>query len=279
MNENQTNQQEELMQQTNDGYEELTRVVEPEAIKMTAVERLIGIFIAPGQVMENVRHFPVIFMPFLFAAIIGIISIVPNVRMTNVMTEEMSHISIERYGVDFFDFSAALDEYGSVDMGAIMDGVMTVTMVANAFITPFIYSFIAALGIFILCKICGGPAKFVQIFSMYMHVYVILALGGLVTSSFIMFTGRFIDPTTLASIMMPQGRIDDVFFNILSSIGIFPIWATVLAFVGVKVLNNFCNVKSGVIVAIALVVSSAVYVVSLMSTWWMYDRMMAAGLF
>ncbi|MCL1885031.1 MAG: YIP1 family protein [Defluviitaleaceae bacterium] len=258
--------------------EELTRVVEPEIIKMGVVQRVIAIFTSPTELMKNIKAYPVILIPFLLAVVIGLIGIVPGMRMSELMTEEMSAISIERFGVDHFDMSGLADEYGELDLQGFMDAVMFVSFIFSAFITPMIISFFSALGLFILSKIMRGPVTFGQMFSMYIHVYVIAAIGALVISAMMAATGRYLDVTSLAAVFSSNGDISMVSHNILSGIGIFTIWPAILTFIGVKVLNDFCNVKAGIITAIAFIVGLGIHVSIFMSTWWMLDLGLAMGL-
>ena len=255
-------------------HEELTRMVEPEVIKMGVVQRAISIFAAPEALMRNVKAYPVILVPFLLSVIIGFIAFIPSQAVQDITTQEMSIISIERYGVDLFNFSALADEYGDIDTGNVLDVLTMVTAGASIIIMPFLISFIAALVLFILSKIARGQSRFGQLFSMYMHVYVIMALGGLAVSFLISMTGRFLDVTSLAAVVMPNGRIDMFSFNLLSGISVFNIWATVITFIGLKIINEFSAIKAGVIAVIALLLSISITAAIMTSTWWLMDMTM-----
>jgi len=257
-------------------HEELTRMVEPEVVKMSAVQRIISIFAAPGELMRNIKVYPVILVPFLVSVVIGLIAIIPTLPATEMVNQELSHISIERYGVDLLDFTAA-DEYGDLELGATMDAIQLVSLVAMAFVLPLLVSFIGTLIIFILSKILRGKATFGRLFSMCMHIYVISAVGSVVVAVLMVLTGSIVDVTSLAAIVMPQGRLDMVSYNALAAIALFPIWAAILEFIGVKILNEFSNVKAGIVIAIGFAIYVAIHVVLAMLTWWTFDLMIGMG--
>ncbi|MCL2578018.1 MAG: YIP1 family protein [Defluviitaleaceae bacterium] len=260
--------------------EELTRMVEPEIIKMGVGQRIIALFTAPSELMRNIKAYPVILVPFLLALVLGLITIVPARQATQLANQELSHIFIERYGAGVdnpFDVASLADEYGeSIVSEGFIDAVTMVTLVFSAVFMPFIVSLLAGLGFFILSKIMRGPVKFGQMFSMYMHIYVITALGALVTSLLISLTGSIVDITSLAAVVTPNGRLDEVSYNVFASIAVFPVWATILSFIGVKILNDFSAIKAGIAAGIVYISVVAVNVIAVMSTWWVYDAFMAA---
>jgi hypothetical protein len=240
--------------------EELTRIVEPETIKMKAMQRIISLFMSPGELMQNIKAYPVILVPFLVSVVIGLLTIVPAVSVSELETQEMNNIFIERFPdaeVNPFDFAAMAGEYGEIDIGRVMSIATAVMFGVSAFATPFIMCFIATLIIFVVCKILKGKAKFVQIFSMYMHIYVIIALGTLVIYFLMSATGNYINMTSLAPVFMPNGNISMPMYNTLSGINIFSVWVALLTFVGLKNLNEFSSVKAGVIVGADFVVTLA----------------------
>ena len=257
---------------------EMNEHVEQDVAKMPVASRIVGIFASPSEVFENVKLHPVIMVPLLCAILIGLITAPFGAQMTAVTNQELSHISIERYGFDVFGFAALVDEYGDSPMDSFVDIMGMVGFVISAFFKPLLTAAIAALGLFVLSKIARGKAKIGQLFSMYLHIYVVAAVGALISTLLMMTSGNFLDLTSLAAVLMPHGRIDMVSFNILSAISIFSIWVAVLTFIGLKILNEFSSVKAGIITAIAFLANVAVYTVMLMFTWWMMDFMVGMGL-
>jgi len=262
----------------NENHEELTRTVEPDAVKMGAGKRIISLIIAPAELMQNIKAHPAILVPFLMAVVIALIAVFPGVRIEEMYTRELSNISIERYGQDLFDMTALMGEYGEIPLEDVMGALTIVSHVAMAVVMPWVVVLITVVGIFILSKIMRGKARFGQLFSMYMHVYVIWILGGLVVASLMAATGSLLDMTSLAAIFARDGNFDQLSYNVLAGIAVFPIWCAVITFIGVKVLNEFCNVKAGIIAGLTFLGGLAVHVVTYMFIWWMYDFLYAAGM-
>jgi len=165
--------------------------------------------------------------------------------------------------------------YGD-QVAAGMGAFAIVGQVVGAVLMPLIYGLISGLIFLILSKIFRGSAKFKQLFSMCIHYYVLSALGALVVVALAVTTGRFIDLTSLAAVVMPDGNISMVSFNILSSISVFNIWVHILIFIGIKVLNDFSAVKAGIITAISFLLTIAVNVGIIMSTFLMWNVLMGA---
>ncbi|MCL2224317.1 MAG: YIP1 family protein [Defluviitaleaceae bacterium] len=246
--------------------EELTRMVEPETVKMGIGQRFIALITAPSELVKNVKAHPVIFAPFLLALVIGLIAVYPGVQATHIILQEQAHVFAERNPGEPnpFDLAALANEYGEplFEQGALTV-MLALPLATAAVIMPFFLSIIATLGVFVLVKIMRGEATFAQTFSMYMHFYVIIALGSLVGYVLMVVTGSVVDMTTLAALVTPNARIDEPAYAFFSTFGVFPIWFCVLTFFGVKVLNNFSNTKAGIIAGIVFATMLATNVVSL----------------
>ena len=257
-------------------HEELTRMVEPEIIKMGAINRIISIFIAPGELMKNVKAYPVILVPFLVSVILGLIAVAPNQTVSQLATIEMGNISIERFGVNLFDMDAAFDEYGDAGTAAAFDAFTMITLIATAVIGPLLLSLIYTIFLYVFSKIARGQTTFGQMYAMCMHVYVIAALGALISAVLMSATNSLVDLTSLAAVLMPNGRMDSFAFNFLNMISVFVIWDAIVTFIGVKVINEFSGLKAGVITAILFFGGVGVASALMMTTWWLMDIGMAA---
>lgn len=259
----------------NGGHEELTRTIEPEVIRMGLFARVIGIFISPGDLMRNIKAYPVAWVPLLLIVLVSLLTMPFTLAIQDLMNRELSYISIERYGFDLTDIGGmGVDFYGEGDLAALTNAVVTVGTVVGVVVVTPIVCFLAALGLWILCKIFRGSATLVQMFSMYLHIYVLATVGGLISAWLMSATGNFLDMTSLAAVLMPTGNITQLPFNILSAISIFTIWSTVLTYIGVKIINDFSDVKAGVIAFISFVASVVIYAGTMMSTFIIWDLTM-----
>ncbi|MCL2398845.1 MAG: YIP1 family protein [Defluviitaleaceae bacterium] len=261
--------------QNQQNHEELTRVVEPEIKKMGAVQRIVSLFISPSELMHNIKMYPVVLVPFAVVIVIGLISMVFTPQITEIMNHEISNISIERYGIDLTNLAAQADIYGDTQNNA-PDTITLVSGVIGAIVLPLLICFFSALGILILSKIAGGDATLGQLFSMCMHIYIIYAIGALIASALIVMTGNFLDLTSLAAVLMPHGNISMVSFNALSAITIFTVWDAILTFIGIKILNQFGNIRAGILTAIVFLVAVAFHIGTYMFTFIMLDIALAA---
>jgi len=268
-------------QSQHESHDELSRVVEPEIVKMSATQRMFALLASPGELMRNVKAYPVILAPFLLAVVLGLLTIPVGLAITEISMVEMRHIFTERYptaAMNPFDMDALAGEYGDLPAADIVGMTVIITSVIGAFAFPFIIGFFATLGIFILSKILRGPAKFGQTFSMYLHVYVLYALGLLVAQALMVATGSFVDVTSIAPLLMPQGNISQPMYVALMSISVFSIWYTVITFIGVKVINDFCNTKAAIITIITFAAWIGINAVLSTFSWRTFDAMYAAGL-
>jgi len=253
-------------------HEELTRVVAPGARKMSIVQRIISIFIAPGELMHNIKAHPVVLAPLILCIAIGLLSMPVTLQGQDLLNRELSNISIERYGIDLMNLAAGANEYGDDLTGAL--GVVTlVTTIAATIIGPALISFITALVLLVLSKILRGQAKLGQLFSMYLHVYVLSLIGSLISISLMVMTDNYLDMTSLAAIIMPDGNISMFSFNVLSGISVFIIWATILTYLGVKIINDFSGVKAWIVTGISFLGWLAIHVGTFMSTFLIWDAM------
>jgi len=248
-------------------HEELTRMVEPEIIKMGAINRIISIFVSPGELMKNIKAYPVFLVPFLVSVILGLAAVAPSQVVSERATIEMGNIYIERIGVNPFDVGALLDEYGDSELAAAMNVFTMVTFIATAVIGPLLLSFIYTIFLFMFSKIARGQTTFGQMYAMCMHVYVISALGALIGAVLMSTTGSLVDLTSLAAVLIPNGRIDNPVFNFLSMITVFAVWAAIVTFIGVKTLNEFSNIKAGVVTVIVTFGGIGLIVGFLMLPW------------
>lgn len=254
-------------------HEELTRMISPDVLKMNIFTRFISILFSPAELMRNIKTYPVILAPLLICILIGALSIPVSRQWTDMYMQELSHISLEMYGTDLsgWTYLQAADVYGDLDMAGVVDALAIATLAIGVVIGPLLAALLAGLGLWILSKIAKGSSTFGQMFSAYLHIYTITAIGALVSYGLTVMTGNFIDMSSLASVLMPSGNISMPAFNLLSAVSVFSLWAAFLTFVAVKVINNFSSIKAVLITFIAFAFGVAVHVGTFMFTFIMWD--------
>ena len=228
-------------------------------VKMGILQRIIKLFVSPIELMHSIKISPVVWQPLLLALALGL-SVIPfSDQLMNIASRELTNWSIERHGVDLVGQPIQTDIYGD-DADNATDVFAVVTFVVSSFLSPLAGSFFATLLLWLISKIAKGKASFGQLFSMYMHIWIIRLVGTFVVSGLIVATDNFLDLTSLAAVFMPQGNSSMIAFNVLSSISIFSVWFAILAFLGIKVINEFSNIKAGIIAAIVFSLDIALFV-------------------
>ena len=241
-----------------------------EITKMKPVTRVVSLFVSPKALMENIREYPAVLVPLIICALLAFAGLPLTNKLVDIQQRTFSNISIERYGVDYFNYTP-FDEDG--DLAQTISAVTQITTVAMLLISYPLNAFFSALGLFIITKIARGTCKLGQYFSMYTHVFIISALGGLLASFLMVTFDTILDSTSLAAVFMPLGDQSMPVFNILSSVTVFNVWITALTVIGVKAVNGFSTVRASVVCITGFVISVAIAVASLSATFIMYDFM------
>ena len=227
--------------------EELTRMIEPEIQKIKVFQRIAAIFLSPGELMKNVKSYPIIGVPIALCIVLNVLFIPINLQLTELMG---------------LAGQMPIDEYGDTFQG-IAEITLIVTAIGQALVGPLFIGALAAVILWVLSKIVGGKASFSQILSMSMHILVLSYVGSLISGSLMVSTGSLTDMTSLAALIMPHGDMSMPMFNLLSSISVFSVWATILTFLGIKIINDLSGVRAGVITCIYFAGNIAVSVILL----------------
>jgi len=110
----------------------------------------------------------------------------------------------------------------------------------------------------IITKIARGGARYIQYLSMYSHVVLITALGALITTPIMVYTGTMLDVSSLAAVFIPNGDFSMMSYNVLTAITLFEILKCIILVIGVREINGFSLTKSIVVVVIMFVLSVSV---------------------
>ena len=258
-------------------YEELTRMVEPEIIKMGVIKRIICLFAAPGELMANIKAYPIAGVPILLCILLSIASIPFSAGLAAITTREMNNIFLEEFGIQLPDLTA-VDEFGEVITAPGTEIFAIITGMLGAFLATPLLIFVGALLLLVLSKIFKGIATLGQMFSMYAHIYVISSLGALLATALMVMTDQFLDVTSLAALIMPNGAMNDPVFLLLTYISIFTIWTNILTFIGLKTLNEFDTTKAAIATGISFTLGAAFTVIMGMATFWFLNFTMGGML-
>lgn len=252
-----------------DNNNELYRIVEDDTKKMGFFERLIGIFISPVKVMQNIRDFHVYWQPLLILFLLSIPLSYLATKISPIQMAENSLISLERYGVDYFNAATQISSQFQI----VTFVIAIITMIVTFTITALIASVLMVL----VTKIFKGTAKFAQYYSMYLHVYIITSLCSIVLYLINIQLGSTLNIMSLAALFMPTGNITMPVFNILSAVSLITIWETIILIIGVRELNGFSTAKAVTVEIIVLVISLAAGVAMASSTFLWLDMTLKLG--
>ncbi len=226
---------------------EIYHFVEKEEVKPFSLgQRLVSLITSPKALMENIKEKPVILAPFLILMLVYIPMSYLAQKLQEIYLKFTNDYILSNYGLD-------LAAYQNPAMAMSKTPVMQVT---NTVITACVSAgsiLLIAFLFLILCKIAGGKAKFKQYFSVFLHIYILAGLLGLITVALQTAFGTYLDFLSLAAVVMPNGDYTSIFYNFLSYINVSTIWITILTFIGLKTINNFSFIKTLVIIIITVI--------------------------
>lgn len=180
---------------------------------------LIGLIMNPSEQFERIRKNPKIFVALIVVTIMTIVAALLSLQgMDEILEQEMVGVSEEELMI----FTIATQ----------------ITIVVMATFTPAIIILISSGIYMLIAKIVQSDVTFKQMFSLFVYVSFITALGGLINGFFSMFvTGSNpnIPLTSLNSIVGAEGVLGVIF----STIEVFSIWGLVLTAIGLQIVAKF----------------------------------------
>lgn len=248
----------------------LTHVVEAETVRMKFVDRLISLFVSPAALASNIKTFPAVLIPLIIVTLLALTTLPLMPRYTEIQMRVFSNVSLERYGVDYFSFSAADPDDPAVQTATSFQSAVSAISIVVAY--P-ISAFFSALGLLLMTKIARGKAKLIHYYSLVMHTNIIAALGALVVMVLCVTLDTTLDVTSLAAVFMPLGNGTDIAYNIFSSISVFSLWTTAIIVIGMKVINEWSTVKAVVVGLVGYAITIAYSAVSMRLSFLSIDLM------
>lgn len=233
---------------------------------MTFFARLKGIFISPVQIFENIKYYPKMLFPLIYASVISMITVIISMPLIQLKQDKMYSLIFEKYGVDLSQAQSA------------MTGQFTI--IFSVALTPvgiIIAWLIGSLFIWILSKMLKGKANIKKILSLNAHVMMLTATGTLLAAPIGLLLKTDVNVFSLA-VLFPNGAIDSFMYNVLQSMELFGIWGAVITAIGLAVINDFSKAK-GYITSFVIYIMTVLYsAASLTMTFWMYDLMFNKGM-
>jgi len=196
-------------------------------------ERLMGIFISPGETLADVARKPDFLAP-LILLVLGAIA-VTETMLWKIGLERIVRMSIEQSGRASSMSPEQMDQAVSqgVKFGAIFTHIVEVVGV------PIVLLIIAGVGLLIVNLIFGARMKFKTVFSLTCYANLVSLLGVLMSVAVILFgdpdhfNAQNPVPGNIGFFLNPR-EVSKPLYSLASSADIFTIWFLILIAIGLS---------------------------------------------
>jgi hypothetical protein len=206
---------------------------EPEAPALSFPERLMGVFISPGETFADVARKPGFWAP-LIAVVIGSIAVVETM-LWKIGAERIARMSIEQSSRGSSMTPEQIDQ--AVSQSAKFIGISM--HVAGFLFPPIILLIIAGVGILIVNVIFGGQVGFKTVFSLVCYADLISLLGVLMAVAMMFFgdpehfNSANAVPSNVGFFLNPHD-VSKPLYSLASSADILTIWLLLLLGLGLS---------------------------------------------
>jgi len=234
---------------------------------MNIFQKVIKVFVAPSEVLQDIKGNPRILLPFIYVLVITALTTILQKPMIELQQQEISYLSLERYGVDML----SLSEKGLVKNQSFWVSIFSIP------ITIWVGWLISSLFLLILSKIFKGKSTYKQLLSLVIHTGVLTSTLFLIATPIDLLLGRSSTVFSL-SILYPGGNMTSFLYNVLSAMTLFSIWAVIFQGMGLYILNEFTK-KKGYITATLIYIGKILFAAGAASmTFWMFDILYKQGM-
>jgi hypothetical protein len=196
-------------------------------------QRLLGVFISPGETFEDVARKPGFWAP-LIAIVLGALAVIETM-LWKIGLERIVRMQLEQGGQASRMSPDQIDQ--AVRMGVRIGGITT--HVFGILGPPIVLLIIAGLGLLILNPILGAQAKFKTVFSLVCYADLISLLGSLMAVAMILFgdpeqfNAENPVPSNVGFFLNPH-EVSKPLYSLASSADILTIWLLILLGVGLS---------------------------------------------
>jgi hypothetical protein len=196
-------------------------------------ERLMGIFISPGETLADVARKPDFLAP-LILLVLGAIA-VTETMLWKIGMERIVRMSIEQSSRASSMSPEQMDQ--AVSQGARIGGILA--HIGGVVGPPIGLLIIAGLGLLIVNLILGAQAKFKTVFSLICYADLVTLLGTLMAVAVILFgdpdhfNAQNPIPANVGFFLNPH-EVSKPLYSLASSADIFTIWFLILIAIGLS---------------------------------------------
>jgi len=204
---------------------------EPETPALSFPQRLIGVFISPGETLEDVARHPDFWAP-LIAIVIGSVAVVETM-LWRIGAERLTRMGIEQSSRASSMSPEQMDQ--AVNQGAKITGI--IMHFAGLLGPPIVLLIIAGVGILIVNVIFGARVGFKTAFSLVCYADLISLLGAIMAVAMIFFgdpdhfNSQNPVPGNIGFFLNPH-EVSKPLYALASSADIFTIWLLILLGIG-----------------------------------------------
>jgi hypothetical protein len=206
---------------------------EPEAPALSFPERLMGVFISPGETFEDVARHPGFWAPLITLMVAAVA--VTETMLWKIGMDRIVRTSIEQSGRASSMTPEQMDQ--AVRQGALYGGILAHIMgVVGA---PIFLLILGGLGILIVNLIFGAQAKFKTIFSLTCYANLVSLLGSLMAIAVIFFgdpeqfNSQNPIPSNVGFFLHPT-QVSKPLYALASSADFLTVWMIILLGVGLS---------------------------------------------
>jgi hypothetical protein len=211
----------------------VVKPAEADTPALSFLERLIGVFISPGETFADVARKPGFWAP-LIAVVLGSVAMIETM-IWKIGLERLARMGIEQSGRASSMTPEQMDQ--AVSQGAKITGIFM--HVAGFLGPPIVLLIIAGVGLLIVNVIFGARAKFKTVFSLVCYADLVSVLGALTSVAVMLFgdpdhfNSQNPIPGNVGFFLNPH-EVSKPLYALASSADIFAIWLLILLGLGVS---------------------------------------------
>lgn len=207
-----------------------------EAKGMNVLQRILGVFVSPGETFANIDRKPDCLAPMILVVLASLVStyfILPIVLPESMALQEekMLEQGMSREQVD-----------KAMEIGAPIGKAMGL---ASAVIGTVVWMLVAALALwFVGNVILSGQTSYLKVFSVYTYTSVIGVLEAIIKTPLIVMKGSA-DIQLNCSVFLPAEQSQTLLYYVLQGLDVFVIWRFAVLAIGFVAIYKFSLQKAG----------------------------------
>ncbi len=233
--------------------DEIKDVVEnvTEAKDLNVLQRVLGVFVSPGETFAQVDRKPDWLAPLILVIIstVALVYFTLPISLPEQMAKQQEKMEEGGMPSEQIDKSMEMmEKFGKI--GGLVGSV----------IGPGIGMLVASLWLWFIGNVLlGGQAPYMKVVSMYAYASLISALDMIVKLPLILMKGSS-EIQLNGSVFLPDTQAQTLIYHVLQSLDIFAIWRYAVLAIGFAVIFKFSLKKAGWTMAVLFFLSMGIAV-------------------